>query len=76
MQELSSLGEIGEMARGFAIEAEVEGISLRLSSEAIAFRRGSRSALVVLGALNHPIEGIRAREIALRLDRRLLRVER
>ena len=72
IQELNSVGAIGNRARGFSFQANFQGLPLQLFGEAVAFRRNGVGALVVLGALNHPLEKIRVQDVAARLDRRFL----
>lgn len=71
VQELSSLENIGEIARGFAIEAKFTRLPLGIYSETVAFRRGQRGVLIVLGTLNRPINDILIQDLARQLDRRL-----
>jgi hypothetical protein len=71
VRELPEAQGIGEIARGFGIDGELESWSVTISAEAIAFRRGRTGALVIAGALAHEIEGIEMRDLALRLDHRL-----
>jgi hypothetical protein len=45
---------------------------MTIATESVAFRRGNTGILVILGAMDHPLTGVRAADLALRLDRRLL----
>jgi len=72
VKELSTVNKLGQIARGFAIEAKLPDRGLTISTESVAFRRGNTGILVILGAIDHPLTSIRAADLALRLDRRLL----
>lgn len=72
IQELNPLKGIGNRARGFSFRADFQGLPLQLFGETIAFRRERIAALVVVGALNHPPAEVNMRDLAVRLDRRLL----
>jgi hypothetical protein len=72
VRELRGVNKLGQVAKGFAIEAKLSERGFTLSTESIAFRRGNKGVLVIMGALDHPLTGIRAIDIALRLDRRLM----
>ena len=45
---------------------------LTIFTESIAFRRGNKVILVILGAVDHPLTAIQAADIAFRLDQRLI----
>ncbi len=78
VKELNNTQDIGEISRGFALEAELEKwpVSVSLSTEALAFRRGQTGVLVIIGALAHEIEDIGIQDLALVLDRRLQMVSK
>jgi hypothetical protein len=71
VEELSSLEGIGELARGFAIEAKFIRLPLRIYSETVVFRRGYKGVLIVLGILDRPINDLTIQDLARQLDRRL-----
>jgi hypothetical protein len=72
VKELAKIEEIGEIARGFRIDGELENWSMAVETEAIAFRRGRTAALVIVGALAYEVEErTLVKDLALLLDRRL-----
>ncbi len=71
VRAIAELRGIGELARGFAIDAEFEELPLKLWTSAILFRRGGNAALVILGSLEGELEEFSIKNLAAKLDRRL-----
>ncbi len=71
VREIDLLRGIGTLARGVAIEAELENLPLKLWTSAILFRRGSYGALVILGSFEGELEELSLKSLATKLDRRL-----
>lgn len=73
VREITIWKEIGEVARGFAIEAEFEKLPLKLWTSAILFRRGDYAALVILGSFEEELSDLSLLNLASKLDQRLRR---
>jgi hypothetical protein len=69
--ELHTLKNLGQVAKGFNITAKFSDQDLTIFTESIAFRRGNKVILIILGAVDHPLTAIQAADIAFRLDQRL-----
>ena len=71
VQEIKALKGIGEMARGFTIEAKFETLPLKLWTSTILFRRGNYAALVILGSFEGKLDQNLLLNLAKKVDQRL-----
>ena len=63
---------IGDRSQAFRFQANAQGLPLTIFGEFVILRRNNAAAVVVIGALNHPLDDLRVPELASRLDNRLI----
>ena len=63
---------IGDRSQAFRFQANTQGLPVRIFGEFVILRRNNTAAVVVLGALNRPLDDLRVPELATRLDNRLI----
>ena len=63
---------IGDRSQAFRFQADAQGLPVAIFGEFVILRRNNAAAVVVVGALNRPLDDLRVPELAARLDNRLI----